>query len=137
MKLSEQGLIVYRAMLDQLDFLKRQQWTITNYLVLIFGAIFWFGTNLKPTATGKCFLAILTVIAGTCGVCLLILIQYDLSQARRRIQESDDTIFDAAERSALGIEQYRGPHLRGFSFLTALVGVAVFGTVLTIWSLLR
>lgn len=137
MKLSEQGLIVYKAMLDRMDFLKKQQWTITNYLVLIYAAIFWFGTDLRLSASEKCLLATLVVVAGICGISLLVLIQYDLSQARERIEKTDDTVFGAEERSALGIERYRGPHLRGISFLTALIGVAAFGAILLIWSLLR
>ena len=36
MQLSEHGMVIYKAMLDQLNFLKKQQWTITNYLVLIY-----------------------------------------------------------------------------------------------------
>jgi len=137
-KLSEQGSIAYKAMLDQINFLKRQQWIITNYLVLIYAAIFWLEQHIQRlTATEKCLLAILAVATGICGVGLLSLIQHDLGQARLLIQEAEDKIFDAEERSALGIQRYRNPHLRGFSFLITLIGVAVFGAVLLIWSLLR
>lgn len=74
---------------------------------------------------------------GICGVVLLIVVQYDLGQARLRIESADDKIFDPKERAALGIERYRGPHLRGFSFLATLIGVSVLGAVLLIWSLWR
>jgi hypothetical protein len=37
---SEQALVVYRALYEQVAFLKKQQWTITNYLLLIYAAVF-------------------------------------------------------------------------------------------------
>jgi hypothetical protein len=33
--MSPQGLIVYKAISDQFDIIKKQQWATTNYLVLI------------------------------------------------------------------------------------------------------
>ena len=39
-QLSEQALVVYRAMHEQISFLKKQQWTITNYLLLLYGAVY-------------------------------------------------------------------------------------------------
>ena len=38
--LSEAGRIVLEARYKQLDFLKHRQWTITNYVALIYGALF-------------------------------------------------------------------------------------------------
>jgi hypothetical protein len=136
--LSDQGRIVYKAMLDQLDTLKKQQWTITNYLVAIYVAIFWVGNNMKQlTDSEKWSLTALTVVAGIYGVVLLVVIQYDMGQARRRIQDADVTIFDPQERAALGIERYRGPHRRGISFLAALIGVCVVGAILLVRFLWR
>jgi hypothetical protein len=140
MTLSEQGLAVYKTMLDQISFLKKQQWTITNYLVLLYGAFFWFGSNVKDlSGLEKYLLSAIVVIACIYNVALLFLIQWDLSQARRRINDADDTIFDSDEKSGLGITKYRGPHpfWRGFSFLVALIGVSVFGAILLIWFLWR
>jgi hypothetical protein len=34
-KMSERALITYKAISDQFDFLKKQQWATTNYLVLV------------------------------------------------------------------------------------------------------
>jgi hypothetical protein len=137
-KLSEQGLAVYKLMLDEMGFLKKQQWTITNYLVAIYAAIFWLSRDFRPTTHAeRCSLTILVIVAGVFGVALLVQIQYDLGKARLRIQSADDIIFDPQERTALGIELYRGPHRRGLSFLLALIGVSVIGPILLIWSLWR
>ena len=77
-KLSEQGLIVYRAMLDQLGFLKKQQWTITNYLALIYGAIFWLAADVKTiSSTAKCFLTVLTIAAGQASAALFCLLWFN------------------------------------------------------------
>ena len=34
------ALVMYRALHDQIAFLKKQQWTITNYLLLLYAAVF-------------------------------------------------------------------------------------------------
>jgi hypothetical protein len=133
-KLSEQGVIVYKAMIDEMSFLKKQQWTITNYLVLIYGAIFGLW-NIKPVPDIKWLLILSVSGAALFGAWLLCLIQYDLGKARERIQEVDHKIFDADERSVLKIGKYQGPHLRGFSFLLVFILIDLCGAILLICSL--
>jgi hypothetical protein len=105
---------------------------------LIYAAVYWFTKNsISLSVAEKCLLASLTLLAAIVGIALLVIIQYDLGQARLRVQETDSTIFDEQESRALGIERYRGPHARGLSFLAALIGVAASGAGLLIWSLWR
>src|SRR6266436_5453813 len=35
-----QAVAVHKLLYDQVDFLKKQQWTITNYVAIVYGAIF-------------------------------------------------------------------------------------------------
>jgi hypothetical protein len=53
-KLSDQGLVIYKALVDQITFIKKQQWTITNYAALLYGAIFVFAKEPSehPVETG-------------------------------------------------------------------------------------
>jgi hypothetical protein len=43
---SPQALEIYKARLAQVDFIKKQQWVVTNYAVAIYVAIVWIGHNL-------------------------------------------------------------------------------------------
>ena len=36
-----QTLLVYKARLDGIDFIKKQQWVVTNSVALIYAAIVW------------------------------------------------------------------------------------------------
>jgi len=45
-----QALEVYKARLAQIDFIKKQQWVVTNYATLIYAAIVWIGLNLRPVS---------------------------------------------------------------------------------------
>ena len=38
-----QALLVYKARLDEIDFIKKQQWVVTNSVALIYVAIVWVG----------------------------------------------------------------------------------------------
>jgi hypothetical protein len=49
-KLSEQAIAVYKLLHEQVAFLKKQQWTITNYIALIYAAI--FGVKKELSALG-------------------------------------------------------------------------------------
>jgi hypothetical protein len=137
-KLSEQGLIVYKEMLDQLGFLKKQEWVVTNYLMLVYAAIFWLGSNPKVISSiGTCVLMALTIVACVCAVTMLVVIECDLKLARRRVKEADEKIFDHDECDALGIKRYQGPHYRGLLFVGSLIVVAASGAMLLICFLSR
>jgi hypothetical protein len=47
-ELSDQALVVYKALHEQVSFLKKQQWIVTNYVALIYGAIFAVKKGLSP-----------------------------------------------------------------------------------------
>jgi hypothetical protein len=83
-KLSEQGLVIYKATLDQITLIKKQQWTITNYAALLYGAIFVFAKELSKESYAETVL-LTTVTAAVCwyGTALLLHTQTDLSDARR------------------------------------------------------
>jgi hypothetical protein len=78
-QMSQQALITYKAISDQFDFLKKQQWATTNYLVLIYAAIAWFGHNVTLPTWLLCTLSGITVFAGIVGAGILVWFQYDLA----------------------------------------------------------
>jgi hypothetical protein len=134
MKLSEQGVVTYKAMLDQLDFLKKQQWIITTNAVLIYAAISWLSKDLLSSVPARFILTAVTAITCVYSVILLCAVQRDLKDARCRVQEANEQIFELDENAALGIKKYQGPHgrWRRWQFLFAFIAVSVVGAVLLI-----
>jgi hypothetical protein len=138
-KLSEQGLIVYKAMFDQLDFIRKQQWTITNYAALLYGAIFVFAKGLSKESYVETVL-LTTVTAAVCwyGTAILLHTQTDLSDARRRLDHALKELFkDTKERNILGLEKETEPFIHGLDFTTLLLGVIWFGAGMLMYYLIN
>jgi hypothetical protein len=92
-KLSEQGLVIYKAMFDQITHIKKQQWTITNYVALLYGAIFVFAKGLSKESYGETLL-LTTVTAAVCWYesAMLLHTQTDLSDAKKAARRCDQRI---------------------------------------------
>jgi hypothetical protein len=134
-RLSEQALVVYRAMHEQISFLKKQQWTITNYLLLVYGAAY---AIKKEVASSSLWWVLEWVLVGgvavAClyGLCALMIVQWDLKCARMRVSKVDEGIFGITERAHLQIKPEKHPFRRGLFFTGALGLVLVFGAVVVI-----
>jgi hypothetical protein len=135
-QISEQALVVYKAISDQFDFLKKQQWATTNYLVLIYAAIAWFGRNGALSSSWVlCTLSAITVAAGLVAIGLLVWFQYDLGQLRQRADAANKALFSSHERRALDLQPYKHPYGRGWHVLAALILVCVAGAFLVVLAL--
>ena len=106
-ELSEQANVVHKLMYDQVDFLKKQQWTITNYIALIYAAIFVIAKELGSRSDLKWILIAAAFIACGYGLFALKTVQVDLAGARERLDKASREIFGDKEFSS--IEQDR-PH---------------------------
>jgi hypothetical protein len=135
-QMSEQALITYKAISDQFDFLKKQQWSTTNYLVLIYAAIAWFGHNVILSPWLTCALSGITVFAGIVGAGVLVWFQYDLGELRKRAETANVALFSQHEAQALGLKPYRHPYGRGWHVLAALILVCVVGAFLVVVALI-
>jgi hypothetical protein len=134
-KLSEQALVVYKALHEQVSFLKKQQWTITNYLVLLYAAVFAVKREISPQPDMMWVLRIVTAIGALYGLWMLMAIQFDLMQARERLDRTDTAIFSRTEFTQLNLKNGHHPFFQNLSFTIALVGVVVVGAVLVILTL--
>jgi DNA integrity scanning protein DisA with diadenylate cyclase activity len=134
-KLSDQALVVYKALHEQISFLKKQQWTITNYLVLLYAAVFAVKREISPQLDMMWFLRIVTAIGALYGLWILMAIQFDLMRARERLDRTDKAIFSRTEFTQLNLKNEHHPFFQGLSFTIALVGVVVVGAVLVILTL--
>lgn len=130
-QLSEQGIELYKRMMEDATFIKRQQWATTNYAVLIYAAIVWLRQHLSEFPLLKCGLLACAVLTGAVATAILIKFQCELRKLRLRIQGANDYAFKGQERKAFDLRCKEAPFTRGSHILAALIAVAVIGAILT------
>jgi hypothetical protein len=107
--------------LNQLNFLKKQTWVITNYVVALHAGIYGIGrTSDHLLSFERSALVIAAILIGVVGAGFLINVQDDIRKVRVRIDKNDPA-----------------PYARGLSFVIAFIVVMVFSAALAIWSSLR
>ena len=127
--------IVFKQLFEELWSSKRQQWTTTNYCVLMLAAIY---VQQLPYASP---LAVITAIVGS-G--LLLKMQSHLARSRIRLDKVHKTYFDEDELKAIGLtdkeikvvrdekRHYLAQYLHGWEFLIVLPGVLWVGAFIVI-----
>ena len=95
--LSEQASVVYKLLHEKVAFLKKQQWTITNYIALIYAAIFAVTKELRPTSTLNYILIAAAIVACLYSLWVLSMVQRDLGKTRRRLDNANRNIFGYRE----------------------------------------
>jgi hypothetical protein len=132
---SPAALNIQKRLFADIEFSKRQQWVITNYVILIDGAIFWLSKALSSPHE-RLGLSVLAGVAAIFATTLLILIQKDLGSYRSSLQRAHQKWLSKAELETLQTKFYDNPALRGVLFLIALIGVIAIGAVLVIYTTL-
>jgi hypothetical protein len=131
--LSEQAITLYKLLHEQVAFLKKQQWTITNYIALIYAAIFGLKKELSALPYPlKCILIAAVIVACVYGLIALGLIQFDLGKSRKRLDETERHIFGDKEYRELKLREEKHPYRRGMFFTGALMLLLVIGTVIVV-----
>jgi len=127
--------IVFKQLFEELWSSKRQQWTTTNYCVLILAAIY---AAQLPYASP---LAVITAIVGS-G--LLLKMQSHLARSRIRLDKVHKTYSDEDQLKAIGLtnkeitavrdekQHYFVQYLRGWEFLIILIGVLWVGAFIVV-----
>ena len=93
---------VYKELVDGLRSMKEQQWTITNYAILLLAGVFAVsakGLNVPHLSSKLNLLIAATAITGTS---LLITIQYNMARSRARLDKMDDIYFTDQELESTG-----------------------------------
>src|SRR5262245_3426626 len=78
-------LNTYRAILDDLKFMKQQQWMIANYSVLIIAGLFAFSHSEAGKAISRSLVGMLAALAGVYASVLIGIVQNDVFKARVRV----------------------------------------------------
>ena len=133
-QLSPQGLILYKQMLDDTAFIKRQQWATTNYAALLYAAMIWFKHNIDIGSSAVFTLSAAAIVTALVAIGLLIWFQYDLGKLRQRIATANNYCFVGNEKEKLGVKETdEHPFTRGWHILLALILVCAGGAALVIF----
>lgn len=92
---------LYKDSLDNILFLKRQQWTITNYALLTFAAVVAIGKNANIVETT--LLTVLASLAWAYSVFCMLHTQYTLTKYRKRLSHIYQTYFTVSERATFNL----------------------------------
>lgn len=96
--MSEGVKILYKGALDNIIFLKRQQWIITNYSLIAYAVVVTLSKAPNINAVER---TLLTLLAG--GACIyaiscMIHTQFSLTALRRTLHHIGNTYFNERER---------------------------------------
>ena len=141
--MSQSVATLYRALFEVLKFAKQQQWTTTNYLLLVLAAIFGIGKAIEPaiehlTVCEKVIATFLLLTAVGFGYYVLSNLQLHMGRTRKRLDDIHDSkFFSPEERKVLKFEPYKHPSLRNLPTLIILMGTAAFGALLVGYAIWR
>jgi len=137
-------LAVFNQLFDELKSMKQQQWTITNYSLLILAAIYAVRQLLPGVPHSQTYLKILAGVIAVAGSILLLCIQSNMARSRWRLDDVYKNFFTSNELEAVGWTDkqiwklhYRPRRrrklvywCRGLEFTVPLILVLIAGAVL-------
>ena len=134
----------YKDAVENIIFLKRQQWVATNYAVLVYAAIFVIsGTYFSRTDFARNMLGLVTLVTFVIHWYMIYVFQRAIQKYRRRLDWAYQTYFSQEER--VGLDLSLGPTVElgptvdreQWEVATGLVLVSLVGAVFTaiyLWS---
>jgi hypothetical protein len=106
-EMSKPAEILYRAFSDELRFAKQQQWTITNYSLLLMAAVFGVARLSPPPTLEKIVLCVIVAIIWIAGLFVLLDLQGYMHILRRRQRGMEDAFTPEDRRLARGEDSLR------------------------------
>lgn len=126
---------VHNDAIANIAFAKQQQWTATNYVILLFGGAFAF--SRVPGLDIRCMLAVAIWGAAIGGLALLYALQGGVWRGRSRLVAIYNTWFDSSQQTLLMLPTKPKPRLHDWPFLLGLATVILFGAGLSSYVVLK
>jgi hypothetical protein len=128
----------YRDAVDNIIFLKRQQWVATNYALIVYAAIFVISAQyFSRTDFARNTLGIVAIVAFFIHWYMMVLFQSAIEKFRSRLYWIYRTYFNGEEQTELNLPVAPEPFWVQWQVAGALVLVSFVGLVLTaiyLWS---
>lgn len=127
---NEELRLLYQTSVTELEFFKRQQWSVTNYALLLYAAIVGITRLLDGDVSSleKLVLCLVATIVATLGVYILFVLNNSIDIRRARLA-AIRTEFTALYQSAWVAKEKDDKIFRVFSLL---ILVKLIGVV-TVW----
>jgi hypothetical protein len=132
--MSEGVKILYKDAVDNIIFLKRQQWVITNYALVVYAAVVALAKSANPIEST--LLTLVASLACAYGTYCMVHTQLSLTKMRTRLAYVYQNFFAADERSAFELWASRPTFNYGPGFIYGLMfanTLAFAATVYLIW----
>jgi hypothetical protein len=128
----------YRDAVDNIIFLKRQQWLATNYVLLLYAAIFIISAHyFSRTDAARNWLGVLTIGAFGIHWWVLHLLQSAIATFRSRLDWIYSTYFTREECAGLDVQPEPKTYWYQPEIYIGLMAVSFVGALLTaiyLWS---
>ena len=124
---------LYHDAVESLRFYKQQQWSVTNYALLIYAAIFVLRSEtILRTCEAKAILVLLVILTWLASAGVVSQLERRIRSVRRRVDKLHWGYFTPGEISALGLEP--SPPQRNYwqhSIFVLLILVSTVGAVVS------
>jgi hypothetical protein len=128
----------YKDAVDNILFLKRQQWLATNYVLLLYAAIFIISAHyFSRTDLARNWLGVITIVAFFVHWYMLHLFQVSIETFRNRLVWIYRTYFTEEERVGLDLQLEPRSYWYQPEVYIGLMAVSFVGAVFTavyLWS---
>jgi cellobiose-specific phosphotransferase system component IIC len=128
----------YKDAVDNIIFLKRQQWVATNYALLVYAAIFVISAQyFQRTDFARNLLGIVAIVAFFIHWYMMFLVQSAIEKFRARLHWIYRTHFNGEEQAGLDLPVRPEPFWVQWQVTSGLVLVSFVGLVFTaiyLWS---
>jgi hypothetical protein len=128
----------YSDAVQNIIFLKRQQWLATNYVLLLYAAIFLISAHyFSRTDVARNWLGVLTIAAFVVHWWMLHSLQRTIATFRSRLDWMYSAYFSAEERGGLNVQPERKTYWYQPEVYIGLMALSFVGAVLTalyMWS---
>jgi hypothetical protein len=94
---------VFKELFEEIKSAKQQQWTITNYGLLILAALYAVRHQLPEVPHSQSKLKFLAIATAVLGSVLLLRIQSHMSRSRRRLDKLHKSYFTPDELRNIGL----------------------------------
>jgi hypothetical protein len=134
-EMSKPAEILYRALLDELRFAKQQQWTVTNYTLLLMGSVYGLArlTTKSPTFYERVAWCAVVAVVVVIGLLVLVDLEGHVRFTRARQSEIEKT-FEPEDRNLVRGKR-RMPRWLIFAVLCVVVTAAGILAAYAIWQL--
>ena len=122
----------YKDAVDNIIFLKRQQWLATNYVLLLYAAIFVISAQyFSRTDFARNSLGIIAIVTFLIHCCVMFIFQRAIDVFRARLYWIYSTYFSREEQAGLDLPLITESSLHRLEVAVGLVLVSLVGFVLT------